>query len=108
MRRFSPVEFAPGAGYQSDEELSAGIGRIGATIFHPVGTCKMGSGDGAVVDARLRVYGIDGLRVVDASIMPTIISGNTNATTIMIGEKASDMIIEDRRIGANDEISAAH
>jgi choline dehydrogenase len=97
MRRFSPVEFAPGAGYQSDEELSAGIGRIGATIFHPVGTCKMGSGDGAVVDARLRVHGIDGLRVVDASIMPTIISGNTNATTIMIGEKAADMIREDRR-----------
>jgi choline dehydrogenase len=108
MRRFAPVEFAPGPGYQSDDELSAGIGRIGATIFHPVGTCKMGSDNGAVVDARLRVHGIDGLRVVDASIMPTIISGNTNATTIMIGEKASDMILEDRRDGANDEISATH
>lgn len=108
MRRFAPVEFAPGPGYQSDDELSAGIGRIGATIFHPVGTCKMGSDNGAVVDARLRVHGVDGLRVVDASIMPTIISGNTNATTIMIGEKASDMILEDRRDGANDEISATH
>jgi choline dehydrogenase len=97
MQKFSPVEFAPGAGYQSDAELSEGIGKIGATIFHPVGTCKMGADDRAVVDARLRVHGIDGLRVVDASIMPTIISGNTNATTIMIGEKASDMILEDRR-----------
>ena len=96
MQKFSPVEFAPGAGYQSDAELSEGIGKIGATIFHPVGTCKMGADDRAVVDARLRVHGIDGLRVVDASIMPTIISGNTNATTIMIGEKASDMIRSDR------------
>jgi len=97
MQRGSPVEFAPGAGYESEEELSEGIGKIGATIFHPVGTCKMGADDRAVVDARLRVHGMEGLRVVDASIMPTIISGNTNATTIMIGEKASDMILEDRR-----------
>jgi choline dehydrogenase len=98
MQKFSPVEFAPGAGYQSDAELAEGIGKIGATIFHPVGTCKMGADVRAVVDARLRVHGIDGLRVVDASIMPTIISGNTNATTIMIGEKASDIILEDRRV----------
>jgi choline dehydrogenase len=97
MQKFSPVEFAPGTGYQSDAELSEGIGKIGATIFHPVGTCKMGADDRAVVDARLRVHGVEGLRVVDASIMPTIISGNTNATTIMIGEKASDVILEDRR-----------
>jgi choline dehydrogenase len=97
MQKFSPVEFAPGEGYQTDAELSEGIGKIGATIFHPVGTCKMGSDERAVVDARLRVHGLDGLRVVDASIMPTIISGNTNAAAIMIGEKASDMILEDRR-----------
>jgi len=97
MRRFSPLEFSPGSAFTTDEQILAGITQIAATIFHPVGTCKMGSGPDAVVDARLRVLGLDGLRVVDASIMPTIISGNTNAAAIMIAEKGADMIREDGR-----------
>lgn len=98
MTRFEPEEFKPGPLYQTDEELVEAARSIGSTIFHPVGTCKMGEDDMAVVDARLRVAGIAGLRVVDASIMPTITSGNTNAPTIMIGEKAADMIRADRRM----------
>lgn len=88
-------EFIPGPKYQTDEQLIDVAQRFSQSIYHPTGTCKMGSDDMAVVDHRLRVHGISGLRVVDASIMPEIISGNTNAPTIMIAEKGADMIIED-------------
>ena len=97
LEPFTPEEFKPGTEISSDEELAKAAGDIATTIFHPVGTCKMGSDPMAVVDDRLRVHGIQGLRVVDASVMPTITSGNTNAPTMMIAEKASDMIREDRR-----------
>jgi choline dehydrogenase len=97
MARFRPEEFRPGALLQSDADLARAAGEIGTTIFHPVGTCKMGSDPMAVVDDRLRVHGIEGLRVIDAGVMPTITSGNTNAPVIMIAEKAADMIYEDRR-----------
>jgi choline dehydrogenase len=96
LARFEPEEFLPGDAVVSDAELAEAAGRIGTTIFHPVGTCKMGSDPLAVVDDRLRVRGVEGLRVVDASVMPTITSGNTNAPVIMIAEKASDMIAQDR------------
>jgi choline dehydrogenase len=97
LARFSPEEYLPGVQVQSDEDLARAAGDISTTIFHPVGTCKMGSDPLAVVDERLRVHGLDGLRVADASIMPTITSGNTNSPTVMIAEKASDLIKEDRR-----------
>jgi choline dehydrogenase len=99
MARFEPQEFRPGSEFESEEELARAAGEIGTTIFHPVGTCKMGGDTLAVVDERLRVRGVFGLRVVDASIMPTISSGNTNAPTIMIAEKGADMIREDRKTG---------
>jgi len=85
-------EVRPGPHLESDDELLAFAQQTGSSIFHPVGTCKMGSDPMAVVDSQLRVHGIKGLRVADASIMPTLISGNTNAPAIMIGEKAADLI----------------
>ncbi len=96
LARFAPEEWRPGPAALSDEELAHAAGDLGTTIFHPVSTCRMGNGPGDVVDARLRVRGIAGLRVVDASIMPRITSGNTNAPAYMIGEKGAQMILEDR------------
>jgi len=99
LARFRPQEYKPGPDYDGDEKLAQAAGEIGTTIFHPVGTAKMGvdTDPMAVLDARLRVRGVAGLRVVDASAMPRITSGNTNSPTIMIAEKAAAMILEARR-----------
>ena len=99
LARFQPEEFLPGPAFQTDEEMVRAAGDIGTTIFHPVSTCKMGRADDptAVVDSRLRVHGLGQLRIVDASIMPTITSGNTNSPALMIAEKGAQMIREDRR-----------
>jgi choline dehydrogenase len=95
LAKYRPQEFRPGVQFQTDAELARLSGDIGTTIFHPVGTAKMGpaSDPMAVVDARLRVHGVQGLRVVDASIMPTITSGNTNSPTLMIAERAASWIL---------------
>jgi choline dehydrogenase len=108
LARYQPREILPGLQYQSEEELQQAAGAVGTTIFHPVGTCRMGTRDdpAAVVDNRLRVLGVEGLRVVDASVMPNITSGNTNSPTLMIAERASDMIREDRRARVNGTTAA--
>ncbi|HEU4617752.1 MAG TPA: GMC family oxidoreductase N-terminal domain-containing protein [Gammaproteobacteria bacterium] len=92
LRRFNPQEWKPGLDVESDEALVRAAGDLGTTIFHPVGTCKMGRDGLAVVDDRLAVHGVEGLRVVDASIMPRITSGNTNAPTFMIAEKGAEFV----------------
>ena len=96
---FKPEEYLPGRVADDEASLVKAAGEIGTTIFHPVGTAKMGlaSDPMAVVDERLRVFGLQGLRVIDASVMPTITSGNTNSPTIMIAEKGATMIREDAR-----------
>ena len=96
LQKYNPEEFKPGPHLDTEDELVKASGDISTTIFHPIGTCKMGQDPMAVVDSRLRVHGITGLRVADASIMPTITSGNTNSPTIMIAEKAAEMIKQDR------------
>ncbi|WP_431495187.1 GMC family oxidoreductase [Pseudomonas brassicacearum] len=99
LSAFKPVEYLPGPSLQTEEELHQAAARIGTTIFHPVGTCRMGQDRDAVVDAQLRVHGIKGLRIADASIMPRITSGNTCSPTLMIAEKAAQMMLEaDTRI----------
>lgn len=97
MHRYQPEEIMPGAQAQSEQELQSAAGDIGTTIFHPVSTVAMGAEDTAPLDPRLRFRGVAGVRVVDASVMPRITSGNTNSPTIMIAEKAADMILEDAR-----------
>jgi choline dehydrogenase len=98
LAKYSPEEFLPGPAFQTDEDLARAAGDIGTTIFHPVGTCRMGRADdpGAVVDSRLRVLGVERLRVIDASIMPSITSGNTNSPTVMIAERGAAMLAQDR------------
>ncbi len=95
LARFEPEEWKPGPAVESDEALAAAARDLGTTIFHPVGTCKMGSDPLAVVDDRLAVHGVAGLRVIDASVMPRITSGNTNAPTVMIAEKGAEFVRED-------------
>ena len=97
MAPYAVEEVDPGDKVASDEALLAYCRARGTTIYHPTSTCRMGNDPFAVVDQKLRVRGIDGLRVVDASVMPDLVSGNTNAPVIMIAEKASDMILQDAR-----------
>jgi choline dehydrogenase len=97
MKPYVAAELVPGTEVESDAEFEAAIRKFGVSNLHPVGTCRMGADEEAVLDPQLRVRGVRGLRVVDASVMPSVPAGNTNAPTIMIGEKASDMILEDAR-----------
>ena len=91
------LEYRPGIEFKDNESLAREAGKFANTIFHPVSTCRMGNDENSVVNDNLKVKGISNLRVVDASVMPTITSGNTNAPTMMIAEKGSDLIIKDQK-----------
>lgn len=97
LEQFKPKELKPGSDIQTDEQLLSAARDLGTTIFHPVGTCKMGNDNMAVVNDRLQVHGIKNLRVIDASVMPRITSGNTNAPTVMIAEKGAEFILKSRK-----------
>jgi choline dehydrogenase len=99
LAKYRPEEFRPGPQAQTDEQLARAAGELGTTIFHPVGTCRMGSDPLAVVDDRLRVRGVQGLRVIDASVMPRITSGNTNAPTYVIAELGARFVRDAARPG---------
>ena len=106
MRKYIAEERAPGEQCQGDADLLAFARDNGTTVYHPTSTCRMGSDPAAVVDERLRVRGFERLRVIDASIMPTVVSGNTNAAAVMIGEKGADMVLQDAEVSAPVAISA--
>ena len=107
IARYIDEELLPGPKVESDADFLEFARQKGTTVFHPTSTCRMGSDVTAVVDERLRVHGFEGLRVADASIMPTVVSGNTNAACVMIGEKASDMILQDASAKAQAPARAA-
>ena len=107
LKALTGSEIMPGESVRTDEDVDAFIRRTGETIYHPVGTVAMGAGDDSPVDASLRVRGVEGLRVVDASVMPTLIGGNTNAPTIMIAERAADMILGKAALKPEDPVHAA-
>jgi len=97
MQPYVLAEHAPGSGVSTDDEWLEYAREVGGTVYHPTSTCRMGQDASAVVNDRLQVRGITGLRVIDASIMPNVVSGNTNAATVMVAEKGAELILEDAR-----------
>ncbi|WP_427308705.1 GMC oxidoreductase [Cupriavidus sp. H39] len=97
MNEIVASEYSPGPAVKSDAEILDFVRRTASTVFHPCGTCRMGNDEDSVVDPELRVRGVDGLRIADASVMPRITSGNINAPCLMIGEKAADLLLKEHR-----------